>query len=390
MIKVAAVIQRYGQDVVGGAETLAKDICERLNRIGYDVTVFTTIAKDYITWKNDYKPGNTILKGVEIRRYEVEKERDINYFNDFSRDFFSGKRSRSEEKEWIDLQGPYSPKLKRAVEEEQANFDVFIFFTYLYYTTVNVISSVKKPVILFPTAHDEPPFKLGVMKKVFLRPDSFFFLTGAEMELVKRTFSPKNKLNLLRTGIEISENADERFFRLKFGVVAPYILYAGRIEKGKGLETLFEAFERIRKSSVINLVLMGRKVMDIPEIDGIRYVGYVSEKEKLSAFNGALFSIQPSHYESLSITTLESFSQKTPVLVNRESKVLMEHIELSGGGESYIGPDEFVQKFNYLSKNRSVRKQMGSKGYDYVKKHFSWEVVLEKIDREMRRLVNYK
>ncbi|MCP5103108.1 MAG: glycosyltransferase family 4 protein, partial [bacterium] len=76
MIKVGVVVQRYGEAVVGGAETLARDVAERLNASGFDVTVFTTTARDYVTWRNEYKPGESILKGVVIRRFDSEGERD--------------------------------------------------------------------------------------------------------------------------------------------------------------------------------------------------------------------------------------------------------------------------------------------------------------------------
>ncbi len=386
MIKIAVVVQRYGNEVVGGAETLAKDVSERLNRTGFDVTVFTTTAKDYITWENHFKQGVSILKGVEIRRFPVDRVRDIDSFNDYSEVFFTKEQSVDEENMWIDTQGPVSSGLKEAVEKGQGDFDVFMFFTYLYYSTVKIINLVKKPVILFPTAHDELPFHLKIMKDVFKRPDSFFFLTGAEQDLVEKSYHPNGKMNLLRTGIDIVENIDENLFRLKYAVVAPFILYAGRIERGKGLETVFEAYRKIRDKSVVNLVLMGKKFMDIPDTDGIRYVGFVSEEEKLSAFKGAMFSIQPSHFESLSITTLESFSQKTPVLVNRKSNVLMEHVDISKGGTSYESVEDFIDKFDFLNIHPSERIKMGKKGFDYVKEYFSWDVVLKKIDKEVKRL----
>ena len=62
MIRVGIVVQRYGKEVVGGAETLARDVAERLIASGFDVTVFTTTARDYITWENCH---TTDFNGVE-------------------------------------------------------------------------------------------------------------------------------------------------------------------------------------------------------------------------------------------------------------------------------------------------------------------------------------
>ncbi len=391
MVRIGVVVQRYGEDVIGGAETLSRDISERLNASGFDVTVFTTTAKDYITWKNHYKSGETILKGVVIRRFPVDVERDMDVFNTVSSSFFNPNNKKDiTEEEWIDLQGPVSTKLVDTIQDEQDKFDIFIFFTYLYYTTVKTLKVLKKPSVLFPTAHEEPPINMKLMKDVFEKPDALFFLTGAEMDLVKNKFSLIGRTILSRTGVDIKRNVDESLFRRHYGIVSPFMLYAGRIEKGKGLEVLFDAFVEIRKKNMIDLVLMGKKLMDIPESDGIKYVGFVSEEDKASAFRGAVCSVQPSPMESLSITTLESFSQETPVLVNSACEVLMEHIKLSGGGLPFGNSDELIESFNTIYTSRNKRNLMGRIGFDYVKKYYSWDEVIRRISIPIREISNKK
>jgi len=387
MIKIGIVVQRYGKDVVGGAETLAKDVAERLNSNGFDITVFTTTAKDYISWKNHYNEGESILNGVLIKRYDSEKERNIEEFNKYSNDFFNPNNKNKNEDEWIEMQGPYCPKLIDAIEKEQNKYDVFIFFTYLYYTSVEGLKVIKKPKVLFPTAHDELPIYLNLMKDVFLSPDSLFFLTEAEMNLVKRLFNPESNLALIRTGIDIKDKINPLLIKNNFPLILPFMLYAGRIEKGKGLELVFNAYQELRKRVLLDFVLIGKKLMDIPDIEGIKYLGFVSEEEKLSAFNKSYFSIQPSPVESLSITTLESFTQRTPVLVNSASDVLLEHIRYSEGGFSYNNENEFIDNAIKLYNSKRLRKQMGDKGYEYIKRYFTWEVVIDKLKKEIKKIV---
>ena len=216
MIKLGVVVQRYGREVLGGAETLARDVAERLNSSGFDVTVFTTTARDYITWKNHYESGESILKGVIVKRFKVEKERNINDFNKYSDIFFRKDLNNRDEKEWIIKQGPYTPDLIEALQKEQDKFDLFLFFTYLYFPTVEGVNVINKPVVLFPTAHDEPPIYLNAMKRVFRIPDAICFLTGAEMNFVKELFNPQNVLKLIRTGVEMKEGVDENLFRKKY------------------------------------------------------------------------------------------------------------------------------------------------------------------------------
>jgi len=379
MNRLGIVVQRYGGQVIGGAETLAREVAERLSRRGCDVRVYTTTAQDYLSWKNHYPPGETILRGVLIKRFWVEGERDIEDFNRFSQVFFGPAAEERDESEWIRRQGPFCPDLVAALRQDEKELDALLFFTYLYYPTVEGMPAVSKPALLFPTAHDEPPLYLRRMRDAFARANALCFLTQAEMDLVARVFRPAAPMILVRSGIDIHPSADEAIFRRQHLVFKPYLLYAGRIEKGKGLELVFDAFRRIRGQRPLELILIGKQLMPIPEEPGIRYLGYVSEAEKAAAFRGALLSVQPSALESLSITTLESFAQRTPVLVNRQSAVLREHMEISQGGRGYGSVEEFVAAVLEMYDKPTLRRKMGDAGHAYIRQYYSWDTVTERI-----------
>lgn len=383
MRKVAFVVQRYGDGVLGGAETLARDLAERANAGGVDVSVITTTAQDYISWSNHFPAGESILKGVRILRFPVADERDIESFNRFSQSFFAQPVQERDEEAWFRRQGPHSPALLQALADLESEFDLFVFFTYLYEPTIDGVLRIRnKPVVLFPTAHDELPIYLAKVRRMMERIDAFFFLTRAEQDLVNRLFSPRSRQTLLRTGIPRNPAAAD-IFRRNYGIILPYMLYAGRIERGKGLETVIEAYRDLRKRRLLDFVLIGKQLMDLPQEEGIRYLGFVSETDKRSAFAGALFSVQPSPVESLSITTLESFVQKTAILANGHCAVLREHTELGKAGLIYHDAAEFVRNAEYLIDNLRERRRMGRNGLEYVQNFFDWDRVMELLIREL-------
>ena len=84
-MKLGVVVQRYGADINGGAELHARYIAERLAR-KHDVEVLTTCAHDYVTWRNEYPAGEERIGPVQVRRFQVSRERDP---DDFGRKSFA-------------------------------------------------------------------------------------------------------------------------------------------------------------------------------------------------------------------------------------------------------------------------------------------------------------
>src|SRR6185503_18317824 len=117
--EIAFVVQRYGEGVTGGSESLARAIAGRL-AADYRITVFTSRARDYVSWRNEL-PGEERLGGVDVRRFPAERERDLDAFNAYAEPLYARAAAAAEsptaaptlaeELEFLRLQGPETPKL---------------------------------------------------------------------------------------------------------------------------------------------------------------------------------------------------------------------------------------------------------------------------------------
>jgi len=381
-MKIAFVVQRYGREVMGGSELHCRLLAERLADRGYDCTVYTTTARDYVTWENVYPPGETILNGVVIRRYPVEKPREIVSFNAFSDRIFFQPHSRDDELRWMEEQGPFSPALIDAVRADEDEHDRFVFMTYLYYNTYWGLQAIRKPKILVPTAHDEPALHLGIMKEVFDRPAAFMFNTEAEKAMLGRYFSFAGKYQeTVGVGTDIPQEPESTPFDADYLALEPYFLYAGRIEPGKGCAELFEAFLRLGpRLPELSLVLIGNLLMPLPSNPRIRFRGFVSAAEKDAAMARAAATIHPSRLESLCMAALESMAARTPILVQAATEPLKQHCNAGNGGLYYANAEEFGVAAELLVRDRRLRAILGRNGRDYVLRNYSWARVLEKYD----------
>lgn len=389
-MKIAFVVQRYGQEVMGGSELHCRLVAERLFRAGHGVTVFTTTARDYITWKNELSAGESLLNGVVVKRFLVEKERDIDSFNQYSDWLFHNPHSEQDEILWMEKQGPYSPSLLEAIEREEKDYDVFIFFTYLYYPTHYGLQIVKRPKILVPTAHDEPALHLGIMKKALAAADVFLFNTEAEKELLTRLFSLQHAYqDVVGVGVEIPGELNPNSLLNRFNLKQPFILYAGRIEPGKGCRELLDYFQQyVAQGKEAWLVLIGHLLMDVPPHPRIRYLGFVSAEEKNLAMKAAAVTVHPSHLESLCMAALESLAVETPILVQEAAEPLKRHCLQGQCGLYYSNWPEFAWTLELLLRDERLRRKLAANGRQYVEKNYSWPVVLEKYERALRYLTS--
>jgi glycosyltransferase involved in cell wall biosynthesis len=385
--RLGLVVQHYGEGVTGGSESLARALAERL-AADQDVAVFTTCARDYVSWSNELPEGVDRLAGVEVRRYPVAEQRDLGSFNQLSERLYAGARSRQDELAWLRRQGPYCPALVEALGRARDDFDAFVFFTYLYYPTYWGLKEVGERSVLVPTTHDEPPLAFSLYDEVFAAARAFAFLTPPERDLVERRFGIGGRPAVVAgIGVELGGEGDVAGFRIRRQLARPYALYAGRIDEGKGCGEMIDFFERYRRDvpGGLDLVLIGRLAMALPPLPGVRCLGFLPDAEKRSALAGARVVLCPSPFESLSIALLEGLALGTPALVNARSPVLKDHCLRSNAGLYYEDAETFAEALDLLATDRALHGALAANGQVYVAREYRWDTVLarylEVIDR---------
>jgi glycosyltransferase involved in cell wall biosynthesis len=142
----------------------------------------------------------------------------------------------------------------------------------------------------------------------------------------------------------------------------------------------------VNEEGEASLVLMGVKLMALPEEPFIRFAGRLSDLERLQALEAATVVSVPSPYESLSLLALESFAVGTPILANARSDVLVEHCRQSNAGLYYADRDEFVECLKLLIADRRLREAMGRNGREYVRRNYRWDVILGKYEKMFTKL----
>ncbi|HEX9188195.1 MAG TPA: glycosyltransferase family 1 protein, partial [Vicinamibacteria bacterium] len=124
-MRVAFVVQRYGTEVVGGAELHCRWVAEHV-AARHEVEVLTTTATDYLTWTNVLPEGVTRVNGVEVRRFPVVRERREDVFFPVANKVCFFEHTDEEERRWLEEHGPVVPALVDHLRRHERDYDAIV------------------------------------------------------------------------------------------------------------------------------------------------------------------------------------------------------------------------------------------------------------------------
>ncbi len=377
MRRLAFVVPRYGPDILGGAESLARGFAERLAQRHWEVEVWTTCAQDHYDWRNVYPAGVKEVNNVVVRRFPAVVYSAVE-------DAETADRVEIEYR-WTE-QGMHSPQLYHHIRQYGQNFDYLVIIPYPLGFSCYSASIYPERSIIWPCLHNEPPAYFEPVRVMLHQARGIILNSKAERGLLNRRLGiGRPRQEIIGFGLETSVGQAERFYQHYPYLRAPFVLYAGRLEKGKNVHLLLDYFTDYAETrqTDLNLVLMGNGLVTVPDHPRIFQLGYLSEQEKQDAFTAAAVLCQPSVNESFGIVLMEAWLQGTPVLVHGKCQVTLGHCRAAQGGLWFQDSFEFREALDFLLTHPDLGARMGRNGRDYVQTNYTWDIVLGKLEETL-------
>lgn len=350
---------------VGGLEFAVQQVAEEQAKLGHEVLVMTSDA-------GGAPMGIETMNGVTIVRVKSMKSR-YHYFI-IPRDF---------------------------PEAVLKGVDVFHGWSHTYYfvykLSKHVKDALKKPLALYFIGvdylkkHFNPIVRLlgyqyqkAITKRFIDLVDLAIVTNDYERSILRERYGLESVV--LPHGVSeqyLKTPSMANHFRSKYGVQGRVIAYVGRIHPTKGLDLLIRAFaEVVKKEPDVILVIAGRgdvrylkKCMKLIRILGLedraKYLGYISEEDKIGLIDSSEFVVIPSRHagESYPLVVDEVKARGKPLIVTNYGILPHRIVNLVEGIVVNADVQSLARGLYYALQNKS--------SFHVTSKVFTWREIAD-------------
>jgi glycosyltransferase involved in cell wall biosynthesis len=208
----------------------------------------------------------------------------------------------------------------------------------------------------------------------------------------RKVFARFNLVNVIVT----PNGVDPNVFRpgahqREYDLPSKYVLFVGTLEPRKNLNGLLKAWNEIKMNfKEVWLVVAGtygqvfRPLKWAENLDRVRFLGYVEEKNLPGLYAGASLFVLPSFDEGFGLPALEAMSCGTPVLVSNADALC------EGFGDSAMvfdlsQPDNLSEAMRECLDDNSLRMTLREKGLARAEA-FSWQKTADLIWKTLNEI----
>jgi D-inositol-3-phosphate glycosyltransferase len=387
-----------GGKETGGMNVYVRDLTRQLGIMGLQVDVFTRSQDEHVPHVlHDLGYGNRVVHVPAGPEIPLPKKQLAGYIPQF----VEGIRRFSSEKETrYDLIHSHYWMSGLAADALKADWAVPI--VHMFHTLGEMKNRVARS-----EAEKEGAYRLDGERRVLARADRIVAATLAERAQLEWLYKANaRKITVIPPGVDSS-----RFYPIpvdeakQFVGVPPekcLLLYVGRIEPLKGVDTLLHAVALLRKRKAcpkqsVCLSIIGGEPDTSPEVmdaemarlqmlcsqlgmdDVVVFLGKRSQDTLPYYYSAAQVVVVPSHYESFGMVALEAMACGTPVIASQVGGLAF---LVQDGVTGYHVPDDdpeaLCEKLASLLGDEKLRHSLGHNAAEYAL-NYTWEKIAKQI-----------
>jgi D-inositol-3-phosphate glycosyltransferase len=261
-------------------------------------------------------------------------------------------------------------------------------------------------------AEREGEYRIAGEKQVLRRADRVIVATIAELTQLRFLYRANaSKLTVIPPGVDVCHfypiPADEAKMYVGLKPEDRMVLFVGRIEPLKGLDTLIQAMSslQLQEKQRVHLAIIGgdpaaspremsaemarlQKLCDDLAVgQTVVFLGKRDQDKLPYYYSAAELVVMPSHYESFGMVALEAMACGTPVIASEVGGLAY----LVKDGETGFTipdqePDMLCEKISWLLNDHDLHATMSQRAVEYAQ-DYAWEKIAKQIVSVYEELV---
>ena len=394
-----------GKDT-GGMNVYVRDLTRTLGSLGVHVDVFTRSQDEHVPHVlHDLGYGNRVVHIKAGKEVPLPKEELLTHIPEFSagiEEFASQKGLH-----YNLIHSHYWMSGLAALELKQRwGLPVMQMFHTL---------GVMRQRVARPDEEVDGDYRLEGEKNLLKEVDRVIAATVAEKAQIQWLYqSEVNKIEVIPPGVDLSRfypiPEDEAKEVIGIPPCDQVLLYVGRIEPLKGIDTLIEAIAHMRAASGAEqmsfcLAIVGgdphltpevqsnemRRLKDLCHVHGlddlVTFLGKRDQDLLPYYYSAAEAVVVPSHYESFGMVALEAMACGTPVVASQVGGLAY---LVQDGVTGYTVPSNdckaLADRLGALIQDQALREQLGKQATELAR-DFSWEIIARRIRDQYQELI---
>jgi D-inositol-3-phosphate glycosyltransferase len=395
-----------GAKNTGGINIYVRELTRYLGMQDVHVDVFTRSENDHVPHVlHDLGCGNRVVHIPAGPEFSLPRPELAGFIPEFANQILEF--SRVKEIHYDLIHAHYWMSGVAALElREQWNVPILQMF--------HTLGLVKKEIARSPDEL-EGDYRFDGENQVIQKVDRILAATQSEVNQLKKLYNAdETRITVLPPGVNTDRFYPIPMDEAKEVVGIPkedrMVLFVGRIEPLKGIDTLIEAMAMLKikcKKCPHYLVIIGGE-NDNPEEqlsnemerlktlshklgieDVIIFAGKRGQDSLPYYYSAAEVVVMPSHYESFGMVALEAMACGTPMIASEVGGL---RYLIKEGETGYFvpmqNPEILAERMRTLLLNGKLRHEMGMKAAEYAR-DYDWSIIAREIIDVYKKMISY-